>query len=121
MKRLLPLLLLAACGPRYDGLEFKLHTEPPVPVRISGEEIELPVGIAVAVDVTPLSSGRFDYYESDQLDLDPEDRSVLRVEPTGDPRRFIMIGVSPGETCVEVEVDYDRHGCIPARVIEAAP
>jgi hypothetical protein len=29
----------------------------------------------------------------------------------------VFIGVEPGETCVEIEVDYDEHGCIPARVI----
>lgn len=123
MKRLLPLLLLglAACGPRYDGLTITLNSEPPLPVNINDTVIELPVGIAVVIDVYPLSSTRFDYYESDQLALRSEDRDVLRVEPTSEPRRFIVIGVTPGETCVAVEVDHDDHGCIPARVVEAAP
>lgn len=122
MKRLflLPLLLLAACGPRYDGIELELYSAPPVPVRVHATEIELSVGIAAAIDVRPLSSNQFDYYESDQLDLRSRDRSILRVEPTEHPRRFVLIGVAPGETCVDIEVDYDERGCIPATVLAAS-
>ena len=122
MKRLIALLLLAtACGPRYDGLEIELFSAPPVPVRVDGAEIELSVGVAAAVDVKPLSSNQFDYYETDQLELRSQDRAVLRVEPTEQPRRFVLIGVAPGETCVDIEVDYEDHGCIPATVIAATP
>ena len=118
----LPLLLLiAACGPRYDGIEIELHTEPPVPVRVSNDEFELPAGIAVAIDVKPLSSNQFDYYNSDQLELRSDDRQVLRVEPTENPRRFVLVGVNPGTTCVQLEVDYEKHGCIPATVLAPAP
>lgn len=120
--KFLPLaLLLAACGPRYDGVDITLHSEPPVPVRVSDNEFELPAGIAVAIDVKPLSSNQFDYYESDQLELRSDDRQVLRVEPTENPRRFILIGVAPGDTCVQLEVDYQNHGCIPAAVLAPAP
>ena len=122
MKRLCLLpLLLAACGPRYDGIELELYSAPPVPVRVHATEIELSVGIAAAIDVRPLSSNQFDYYESDQLDLRSQDRDILRVEPTESPRRFVLIGVAPGETCVDIEVDYDERGCIPATVLAASP
>lgn len=121
-RKLLPLaLLFAACGPRYDGVEITLHSEPPIPVRVSDAEFELPAGIAVAIDVKPLSSNQFDYYESDQLELRSDDRQILRVEPTENPRRFILIGVAPGDTCVQLEVDYDAHGCIPATVLAPTP
>ncbi|HEY0137066.1 MAG TPA: hypothetical protein VGB85_23445 [Nannocystis sp.] len=126
MKRLyslfmLPLLALTACGPRYDGVVLELYSAPPVPVRVNGEEIEVAAGVAAAVDVRPLSSNQFDYYESDQLVLTSQDRDILRVEPTEAPRRFVIIGVAPGETCVDIEVDYEDHGCIPATVIAATP
>ena len=123
MKRLfsVSLLLLAACGPRYDGITLELYSAPPVPVRVHAEEIELSAGVAAAVDVKPLSSNQFDYYETDQVDLRSQDRAILRVEPTENPRRFVLIGVAPGETCVDVEVDYEDHGCIPATVLAASP
>ena len=122
MKRLLPLFSLltaVACQPHYDGIELTLSSEPPVPVRISGEEIEMPVGIAVAVEALPQSSSRFNYYEDDPLELRSQDRGILRVELTENPRTFVFIAVSPGETCIEVEVVGDDHGCIPATVLAA--
>lgn len=122
MNRLLPLFALlaaAACQPHYDGIELTLTSTPPVPVRVSGEEIELPFGIAVAVDVEPQSSARFNYYEDDPLELRSQDRDILRVERTEDPRIFVFVGVSPGETCVDIEVVHEDHGCIPATVIAA--
>lgn len=122
MKRLIALFALlaaTACQPRYDGLELTLYSNPPVPVRISGEEIELSVGLAVAVDVEPLSSTRFNYYTDDPLELRSQDRGVLRVEATENPRRFVLIAVSPGTTCVEIEVVQEDHGCIPATVLAA--
>ena len=124
MKRLyffvLP-VLLTACGPRYDGITLELYSAPPVPVRVHAEEIELSVGVAAAVDIKPLSSNQFDYYESDQIDLRSQDRDILRVEPTENPRRFVLIGVAPGETCVDIEVDYEDRGCIPAAVLAVSP
>lgn len=122
MKRLTSLLLLlaaTACQPRYDGIELTPFTTPPVPVRIDGEQIEMSVGIAVGVDVKPLSSARFDYYSDDPLALRSQNRDILRVEPTENPRRFVFVAVSPGETCVDIEVVHEDHGCIPATVLAA--
>lgn len=122
MKRLLPLFTLlaaSACGPHYDGLELTLFTEPPVPVRISSDEVEMPVGIAVAVDAKPLSSARFGYYEDDPFELTSQDPGILRIEHTETGRRFVFIAVSPGETCIDVEVVREDQGCIPATVLAA--
>lgn len=123
MKRLLPLLPLlvaGACGPHYDGLELTLFTEPPVPVRINSEQIEMPTGIAVAVDAKPLSSARFGYYEDDPFELRSQDPGILRVEHTETARRFVFIAVSPGTTCIDVEVVREDQGCVPATVLAAA-
>jgi len=122
VNRLLPLLALLAavgCQPRFDGLEVTLYSNPPVPVRVSDQEIEMSVGLAVAIDVEPQSSTRFGYYTDDPMTLRSQDRAVLRVEPTENPRRFVLVAVSPGDTCVEIEVLNDDHGCIPATVLAA--
>lgn len=122
MNRLLALFALlaaTACGPHYDGLELTPFTTPPVPVRIDGTEIEMSVGIAVGVDVKPLSSARFGYYSTDPLSLRSQDRAILRVEATEDPRRFVFVAVSPGTTCVDIEVVHEDQGCIPATVLAA--
>jgi len=122
VNRLLPLLLLltaTACQPRYDGIELTPVTTPPVPVRIDGEEIEMSVGIAVGVDVKPLSSARFEYYSDDPLSLRSQDPDILRVEPTENPRRYVFVAVGPGTTCVDIEVVREDHGCIPTTVLAA--
>ena len=51
--------------------------------------------------------------------LRSQDPGVLRVEATEDPRRFVLVAVGPGETCVEVEVVNEAQGCIPATVLAA--
>ncbi len=78
------------------------------------------VGLAVAIDVEPRSSTRFRvlHRRPDDPALRKTARS-LRVEPTENPRRFVLVAVSPGDTCVEIEVLNEDHGCIPATVLAA--
>jgi len=117
---ILSLLLLPACHPMYGHLEVDLYSSPPVPVRVSGEEIELPVGVAIAVDVEPKSGNDYEYFKDDEVELDSEDRQILRVDPTENPRRFVLTGVKVGKTCITVEVLDEQGACIPATV-QAAP
>jgi hypothetical protein len=124
VKRLLcsALLLLAGgCQPRYDGLDVELYSTPPRPVDVSDRGFEVPAGIAVVIDVAPRSDARIEYYEDDEVELYAEDEDVLRVDPTEKSRRFALIGVKPGETCVWVEVLGEREECIPATVAAATP
>lgn len=110
------LLLLPACHPAYDHLELDLHSSPPVPVRVEDGDVELPVGVAIVIDVKPISANNYEYFDEDEVDLDAEDRKILRVDPTGDPRRFVLTGVSVGETCIRIEVQGEREDCVPASV-----
>lgn len=116
----LPLLLLPACNPMYGHLEVELASSPPVPVRVTGLDIEVPAGVAIAVDVAPISGNDYEYFKTDEVVLSADDRQILRVDPTADPRRFVLTGVAPGDTCVVVEVVGEREECIPA-VVTAAP
>lgn len=120
-RRFFALLLLAlpACNPMYGHLEIDLASSPPVPVRIRNDEIEVPVGVAVAVAVEPKSGNDYEYFKDDEVELDTEDRQVLRVDPTADPRRFVLTGVRPGQTCITVDVLGEREECIPATVLAA--
>ncbi len=117
---ILSLLLLPACHPMYGHLEIELYSSPPVPVRVSGEEVELPVGVAIAVDVEPKSGNDYEYFKDDEVELDSEDRQILRVDPTENPRRFVLTGVKVGKTCINVEVLGEQGECIPATV-QATP
>ncbi len=113
------LLLAAACHPTYGHVDLTLYSSPPVPVRVESDEVELPVGVAVAIDVEPKSGNDYEYFKDDEVTLDTEDRQILRVDPTENPRRFVLTGVKAGQTCVVVEVFGEREECIPATVLAA--
>lgn len=113
------LLLAAACHPTYGRVDLTLYSSPPVPVRVESDEVELPVGVAVAIDVEPKSGNDYEYFKDDEVTLDTEDRQILRVDPTENPRRFVLTGVKAGQTCVVVEVFGEREECIPATVLAA--
>ncbi|MFY0534484.1 hypothetical protein [Nannocystis pusilla] len=76
---------LAACGPRYQTVTFDLRSQPPVPVRLTGEDIEIPAGIAVSVHVTIESSARIEFTNKDALALKSQDRDILLSEATPGP------------------------------------
>jgi hypothetical protein len=122
MTRLVPLLglaaLLGACGPRYETIRFELKSQPPLPVRLDADLIEIPAGIAVAVHATLESSARLEYVPEDPLALKSRDPAVLRAEATPGAHNFVLIGVAVGETCLAVEVEYEEEECIPVRVID---
>jgi len=113
---LLAAALLSACGPQYQTITFELRSQPPIPVRISADEIELPVGIAVSVHATLESSTRIEFVNDDALDLDSQDRDILLSDATPGAHNFVLVGVAVGETCLTVEVEHEEQECIPVRV-----
>ena len=110
------LLSLAACQPKYDGLIIEPVSTPPTSVTVRPFLFELPVGVAVVISVRPRSSG-FEHYDSNtRVELVSLDRSVFNVQRREKDREFVLVGVSPGETCVEVRVDGVPQECIEAVV-----
>lgn len=115
----LALLALAGCHAMYAGLEIRLYTSTTEPVVVTDQQIELPAGLAVAIEVLPLSGNRREY-DDDALVLRSEREDILLAEPADRQGWFVLVGVAPGETCVAVELDGEREDCIPARVVAPA-
>lgn len=113
---LLTTTALLACGPRYKAIELTLRNQPPVPVRVDGDEIEIPLGIAVSVHAEVFSSTNLEYTDEDIVDLESRDRDILQVEATEGERNFVLVAMAVGETCLAVEVNFDEEECIPVRV-----
>jgi hypothetical protein len=112
-------LALAACGPQFKTIELTVRNNPPVPVRISADEIELPLGIAVSVHAEIFSSTNLEYTDEDRVNLLSRDRAIVDVTPTSGERNFVFIAAALGDTCVAVEVNHEEEDCIPARVVAA--
>lgn len=107
---------LSACGPRYKAIELTVRNTPPIPTRISDDEIELPLGIAVSVHAEVYSSTSLEYTDKNRVELKSRDRAILDVEPTSGERNFVLVAAGVGETCLAVEVDFDEEDCIPVTV-----
>lgn len=119
MKRaLLTLLATAAvgCAPQYRAITFQLRSQPPHPVQLDDEQIEISVGVAASVRAVLHSSTMIEYVD-EPLDLDSQDGDVLQVVPGSGTYNFVLIGIREGETCIEVEVDFEVQECIPVRVV----
>lgn len=106
------LLSLGACQPQYAGLSIEPVSTPPTTVTVRPHLIELPVGVAVVIAVRPRSSSSEFYSSSTRVDLVSLDRSVFNTQRREDPREFVLVGVAPGETCVEVRIDGAPEECI---------
>lgn len=123
--RLFALSLLTALGcaddePRYAGLEFDVVSSPPTPVSINTTHIELVEGIAVRVDVEPVSRGER-YHERDRVALRARDAERFAVYLGEEhDRSFVFVGLRPGESCLEVTINRELEECIPVRVRAAA-
>lgn len=107
---------LVGCGPSFDHLEFELLTVPPVPVSVGPNNLELPVGVAVAVTATPFDTDGEKMEDDVAIALLPSNTSVLGVETSEDARSFVFFGVGPGTTSIEVEVDHRSEIKIPVTV-----
>lgn len=105
-----------ACQPSFGYLEVTVRSSPPLPVSVRDHRFELPVGVAVLIAVEPMSDNINDYVETDRLDLSPSDAAILDIEPGPESRTFVLIGVNPGETCVDVYINGRAEQCIPAVV-----
>lgn len=110
--------LTAGCqeGTRYVGLSFDPQSAPPAPVSFEPDRIEIPVGIAVQVEVHPQSSGD-GYDKQDLLSLRADDEDLLGVYATEDEHQFVFVGLREGRTCLEVRLNRTERECIDVRVV----
>ena len=109
-------LVLAACGPDYDGLSITL-------VGGDAEDIDrdgmvVTEGRAAVIEVEPRSR-RKDFDATDELTLESADESVAQVDPGVRVDTWMVRGVAPGETDVEVRIDGALEDRITITVKEA--
>ncbi len=107
----------AACLPDYGAIEVEVGSSPPVPVSIHSRDFQVPVGISVLINVTPISDNNNEYVETDTIELTSQDRAILDVEPGPEDRSFVLVGVGVGSTCVEVVINGSVEDCIPTEVL----
>ncbi|MBW2526733.1 MAG: hypothetical protein JRI23_21295 [Deltaproteobacteria bacterium] len=114
-------LLVAAasslgCSSDY-WVRFQFTTAAPAAVVVESDRIELPAGLAAGVRALPM---RDDEQLGDQIPVNLVSRrpSTLGVDQGVEERHFVLFGVEPGTTWVDVYFDDDFITEIPATVVE---
>ena len=113
-------LALMACSrdEDYAGLSFDVQSSPPIPVSIESDRIKLVAGIAVKVEVEPLSDGD-SYSSQDLVALRADDSDIFDVYAAESTREFVLVGLREGETCLSVRINRHEEECIEVRVLPA--
>ncbi len=115
---LLPALGLIGlgCQPAYDTISLSVESNPPATVTVRGGRVELPAGLAVVVHADLRSQTREDYPGDGELELFSSDASVFEVYPRPSDQQFVIIGIEPGEACMDVVVDGNLEDCVEVTV-----
>ncbi len=58
-----------------------------------------------------------DYDEDTSIELDSRNRRVFDVRESPETDEFVLIGVTPGKTCMEVHVSGNFEECIDVQII----
>jgi hypothetical protein len=126
MKTLLRTITLAAlslgaiaCNPDYQTVRLTAESNPPAAVNIRGNRVELPAGIAVVVEAELVSRTNEDYPGRGELELYASDPNIFEVYPRPNHEEFVVVGINPGEACMEVVVDGRQEDCIDVTVTAA--
>jgi hypothetical protein len=104
----------AGCSSEHD-VEFRILTEAPPEVFLSGELIEIPEGIAVGVEAIALEDDR---RVGKRVDLFPARPGIIGMDRGLGERVFVMYGVRAGSTSVDMYFNNDLVGTLTAQVIE---
>lgn len=107
------LAALSGCGPTFDHLEFRERTTPPLTVSLLANEVVIPEGIAVAFEPIPMT--QTDAIEDANLDLLSSNEAVLGLDRTIDGA-YVIYGASVGVAQVNVFLDGEQVGVVPAKV-----
>ncbi len=115
---IIALLLFSACGenPEYGGMTFDQRTVPPLPVSLQADEIEMHVGSAFMIKALPVSANDDKYTASDDMALTSANPSILKVHEADRITKVVLVGVSEGVTCMNVEINGRDEDCITVRV-----
>jgi hypothetical protein len=110
---------LAGCSHDY-WVRFGLVTDAPASVVVNSDQIEIPVGYAVAVHAWPMRDEE-QLSSSMEVDLQSLRPGMLGVDHGVREREFVIFGSQVGTTTVDVYFGGSYVDEITARVVPAGP
>ena len=107
------------CQPSYDTISLTTESNPPAAVTVRGNRIEMPAGTAIVLQADLRSGTREDYAGKGELELFSSDKAVFKVYPRPSDEEFVIVGIAPGEACMDVVVDGRLEDCVEVTVTAA--
>lgn len=109
-----------ACMPTYSSVEIDTISTPPASATVRDSFIEIPAGVAVVIRAEPLSDNHREYDGGTALDLYSSNRNIFTTYPRPSSSEFVIVGLEPGNACLEVVVEGDQEDCIDVTVLPPA-
>ena len=104
------------CQPSYDTISLSTESNPPAPVTVRGNRVEMAAGTAIVVEADLRSHTREDYPGEGELELFSSDQNVFDVYPRPNHEEFVLVGIAPGDACLDVVVDGRLEDCVDVTV-----
>lgn len=113
---LLTFLLAGATGCSSDyWVDFAYVSDAAPSVLVDSDRIEIPAGLAVGVTATPVEDGE---RQGIDLDMVPVRSGIIGIDQALEERQWVIYGVSPGTTSIELWFAGELVGEMPAVVTE---
>jgi len=112
----LALATAGACTPSYEAIEVD-WVSGPVAADVSSQAFSVPEGLVVVFSVDAKSrAGRRNYDATDRIELVSQEPAVARLEQGIATGTWMIMGVTPGSTTIEVWINGAREDEIPVDV-----
>lgn len=110
----------SACQPSYDTVTLTAESNPPAAASVRGNRVELAAGTAIVVHAKLRSQNETSFPGDGEFELYSADTSILKVYPRWNDEEFVLVGIAPGEVCIDVVVDGKLEDCIQT-IVTAGP
>ncbi len=111
---LLCLMAATGCSSEY-WVNFASISDAPASVTVSRDLIEIPAGLAVGVMATPVEDGKA---QDVPLDLVTVRNGIVGIERSLEDEQWVIYGIAPGSTAVEIYFEDELVAEMPAVVTE---
>ncbi len=109
-------LLLTACAPDYGGLALEIEGVALAGDYVESRRVNLVLGHVVRVHARPRSLTSKVYEDPTRFEMVSAAPEIARVYRDAEDWRWVLVGRSVGETCIEVRIDGNREECLEIQV-----
>jgi hypothetical protein len=96
-------------------VDFRILTNAPPEILVTGDLIEIPAGMAVGVRAVAVID---DERRPDRVELFPQRNNIVGIEPSLGDRTWVIWGINPGSTAVEIFIAGEYIGDLTAMAVE---